>query len=196
MEWRCSCSLETWELISPNCYISVINNDLKRKHIFILHLRTSVSFGLNKSTENSYHGYRTGMGRGGRGLWIENVMASMLVTQDGCTTCQHFVEKRAKNIFKHIFLEDFFVLFLKFFSQSSNWWWVNTVSGYVWISIDSGTGLVPNRHQAIVWTNGDPLHWSIYITGCQWVQPYCFDKVQLCRETYALTKEVVFLFSC
>ena len=50
------------------------------------------------------------MGRSGWSLWIENVMASMLVTQDGCTTCQHFAEKRAKNIFKHIFLDYFFLL--------------------------------------------------------------------------------------
>ena len=30
-----------------------------------------------------------------------------------------------------------------------------------WSSFYSGNGLVPNRHQAITWTNDD-LHWRIY----------------------------------
>ena len=29
-------------------------------------------------------------------------------------------------------------------------------------SIGSGNGLVPNRRQAIAWTNDDPVHWHIY----------------------------------
>ena len=33
------------------------------------------------------------------------------------------------------------------------------------VSIGSGDGLVPNRHQAITWTNDDPVH------GCKYVPP-------------------------
>ena len=29
-------------------------------------------------------------------------------------------------------------------------------------SIGSGNGLAPNRRQAIIWTNDDPVHWRIY----------------------------------
>ena len=36
--------------------------------------------------------------------------------------------------------------------------------GFNWqqASISSGNGLAPNRRQAIIWTNADPIHWSIY----------------------------------
>ena len=30
------------------------------------------------------------------------------------------------------------------------------------VSIDSGIGWVPDRQQAITWTNNDPVHWQIY----------------------------------
>ena len=33
--------------------------------------------------------------------------------------------------------------------------WQNFIFG-------SGNGLVPNRQQAIIWTNADPVHWCIY----------------------------------
>ena len=29
-------------------------------------------------------------------------------------------------------------------------------------SIGSGNGLAPNRRQAIIWTDDDPVHWRIY----------------------------------
>ena len=29
--------------------------------------------------------------------------------------------------------------------------------------ISSDNGLVPNQHQAIIWTNVDTLHWHIYV---------------------------------
>ena len=42
-------------------------------------------------------------------------------------------------------------------------------------SIGSGNGLVPNRWQAIAWTNADLIHWCIYtalggdeLTGANW----------------------------
>ena len=38
-------------------------------------------------------------------------------------------------------------------SQGSNWQYVG---------IGLGNGLVPNRQQAITWTNADPIHWCIY----------------------------------
>ena len=31
-------------------------------------------------------------------------------------------------------------------------------------SIGSGNGLAPNRRQAIIWTNADPVRWRIYAT--------------------------------
>ena len=43
--------------------------------------------------------------------------------------------------------------FTEFCSFGCNWWWV---------IIDSGNGLVPNRHQAITWTNNDTIHGYIY----------------------------------
>ena len=35
-----------------------------------------------------------------------------------------------------------------------------------WQSFTIGTdnGLMPNRQQAIIWTNADPIHWRIYAT--------------------------------
>ena len=38
-------------------------------------------------------------------------------------------------------------------SQESNWQYA---------SIGSGDGLAPNRRQAIIWTNADPVRWRIY----------------------------------
>ena len=37
--------------------------------------------------------------------------------------------------------------------QESNWQYA---------CIGSGNGLAPNRRQAIIWTNADPIHWPIY----------------------------------
>ena len=31
------------------------------------------------------------------------------------------------------------------------------------MSIGSGNGLAPNRRQAVIWTNADPLHWRLYV---------------------------------
>ena len=30
------------------------------------------------------------------------------------------------------------------------------------INIGSDNGLAPNKRQDIIWTNADPIHWSIY----------------------------------
>ena len=52
------------------------------------------------------------------------------------------------------------------------WKWYNSISNFTEIccqesnwqkaSIGSGNGLVPNRRQAITWTNDGPVHWRIY----------------------------------
>ena len=31
------------------------------------------------------------------------------------------------------------------------------------VNISSENGVAPNRRQAIIWTNADPIHWSIYV---------------------------------
>ena len=43
--------------------------------------------------------------------------------------------------------------FTEMCSQESNWQKA---------SIGSGNGLAPNRRQAIIWTNADPVRWRIY----------------------------------
>ena len=43
---------------------------------------------------------------------------------------------------------------LKFAPKESNWQPPNT-------GLDNG--LVPNRRQAIIWTNADPFHWRMYV---------------------------------
>ena len=35
-------------------------------------------------------------------------------------------------------------------------------SNWQWYSIGLDNGLAPNRRQAIIWTNADPIHWRIY----------------------------------
>ena len=61
------------------------------------------------------------------------------------------------DISKFIFCERKFLCFVSDFAQvcskMTNWQWVNIGSGY---------GLVPNWHQAITWTNIDPVYWCIY----------------------------------
>ena len=63
----------------------------------------------------------------------------------------------AYNIFRCIFVnEKSYILIkisLKFFPKFPNWQWPS-------ISLDNG--LAPNRRQAIIWTNANPIHWSIY----------------------------------
>ena len=57
-------------------------------------------------------------------------------------------------IFIHIFINEKFCCFfiqisLKFVSLTK-------------VSVGSSNGLAPNRRQAIIWTNTDPVHWRIY----------------------------------
>ena len=65
----------------------------------------------------------------------------------------------ANDIFKCIFVNEFFFYFDKNFtdvcSQGSNW---------QSSSIGLDNGLAPNRRQAIIWTNADPINWRIYAT--------------------------------
>ena len=32
----------------------------------------------------------------------------------------------------------------------------------LWVGVGSDNGLVPNRQQAIIWSNADPVRWCIY----------------------------------
>ena len=51
-------------------------------------------------------------------------------------------------------------------------------------------GLVPNRQQAIIWTNADPIHWHISRVSCQkgptchayaWqIGPFWQDTIDIC----------------
>ena len=63
----------------------------------------------------------------------------------------------ADDTFKGIFLNENdripISISLKFVPKESN---------RQYISTGSGNGLVPNRRQAIIWTNADPIHWHIY----------------------------------
>ena len=63
----------------------------------------------------------------------------------------------ADDIFKWIFYGENVWVSIKNFtevcSQESNW---------QWLSPGLDNGLAPNRRQAIIWTNADPIHWRIY----------------------------------
>ena len=67
--------------------------------------------------------------------------------------CHHFVD----DIFRYIFMSEKFCylikILLKFVSES--------VMDY-WLSIGLDNGLAPNRQQAVIWTNSDPVHRHIY----------------------------------
>ena len=43
------------------------------------------------------------------------------------------------------------------FTEVCSWW-----SNWQYPSIDLDNGLAPNRRQAIIWTNADPIQWRIY----------------------------------
>ena len=49
------------------------------------------------------------------------------------------------------------LLFFFFFAEVCSY-----VSNWQLVSIGSGNGLAPIRWQAIIWTNADPIDWSIY----------------------------------
>ena len=61
--------------------------------------------------------------------------------------------------------------------QGSNWQEV---------SIGSGNGLVPNRRQAIAWTNSDPVHWYICGTRGRWVKQFytCLYMISLVKQPW------------
>ena len=69
--------------------------------------------------------------------------------QNGC----HFA-----NTFICIFMNENFCAWFEFFSQVCS-----SGPNWQWSSIGSSNGLVPNRWQAITWTNGYPVHWRIYV---------------------------------
>ena len=41
-------------------------------------------------------------------------------------------------------------------------WNLSLGSNWQWVSIGSDNGLVPNRQQAIIWTNDGPVYWYVY----------------------------------
>ena len=63
----------------------------------------------------------------------------------------------ANNIFRCIFVNEIICILidisLKFVPKGPIWWLP---------SIGLDNGLVPNKRQAIMWTNADPIHWRIY----------------------------------
>ena len=67
----------------------------------------------------------------------------------------------ADDIFKHISLNGNFWIWnkisLKYVSLGGNWQFG---------SIGSDNGLVPNRHQAIIWNNDGMFYWCIYAPPC------------------------------
>ena len=71
------------------------------------------------------------------------------------TNGHHF----ANDIFKCIFVNEKFCILIKisltFVPKWSNW---------QSSSIGLDNGLAPNRRQAIIWTNADPINWRIYAT--------------------------------
>ena len=60
------------------------------------------------------------------------------------------------DIVRRIFVNEKFCIWLKF-----PWSLFLSVQLTIF-SIGSDNGLVPNRQQAIIWTNGDAVHWCIY----------------------------------
>ena len=69
--------------------------------------------------------------------------------QNGC----HF----ADDIFRCIFVNDKLCIVIKI---SLKFVLKGSVDNYPIIGLDNG--LVPNRQQAIIWTNADSIHWCIY----------------------------------
>ena len=61
--------------------------------------------------------------------------------------------------------------------------------GYSWPygSIGSDNGLAPNKRQAIIWTNADPIHWRIYggdeLMGLNDDKPALVQVMAWCRQT-------------
>ena len=70
--------------------------------------------------------------------------------------------------------------FTEICSQESNWWYD---------SIGSGNGLAPNRQQAIIWINADPIHWRIYaaLGGDELTHPrHGQTWPQFCRQYFKM----------
>ena len=61
----------------------------------------------------------------------------------------------ADSIFQYVFVNEKFCILIFFYVCTEG-------SNYQYSSIGSDDGLVPIRWQAIIWTNADPVHWSIY----------------------------------
>ena len=56
----------------------------------------------------------------------------------------------------HFLIEKFCILnFIEVYTLGSSW---------QYLSIGLDNGLAPNKRQAIIWTNGDSIHWRIYAT--------------------------------
>ena len=80
------------------------------------------------------------------------------------------------NIWTRIPLDKMVAISLKILSDAFSWMKSFLYLGsnstevyYLWSNWQSSStgldnGLVPARRQAIIWTNGDPIHWHIYAT--------------------------------
>ena len=64
-------------------------------------------------------------------------------------------------------------------------------------------GFAPNKWQAIIWTNADPIHWSVYVAqggdelthltlGCAeaMIQVYSLFKLILQIDIFSITREI------
>ena len=73
------------------------------------------------------------------------------------------------DIFKCILLLKSFVFWLKFHWSLYEW------SNWQWPNIGLNNALAPNRRQAIIWTNADPIHWLMYAAvGGDEVKVLCY----------------------
>ena len=76
-------------------------------------------------------------------------------------------------ILTHLFLDKMAAISQTMFLNAFSWmksfvlrfefhWGLFLRAQLAMVSIGSGNGLVPNRRQAITWTNVEPVHWRIY----------------------------------
>ena len=84
----------------------------------------------------------------------------------------------SQTIFSDAFSEWSFVFWTKFVPKSS----IDNNPAF-----DLDNGLAPNRRQAIIWTNTDPIHWRIYVALVGgWV-----NLLHFVHLTYPLKSEII-----
>ena len=57
-------------------------------------------------------------------------------------------------------------------------------------------GLAPNRRQAIIWTNADPIHWHIYaaLRGDELSLHVLENAFDIKKERETLTQNIIYIF--